>query len=67
MFQDDSGKVIKGLSLDSILASGVPVTVSGMFYASEKFGTIDIKSLINPSINLAKEGFVLSDFQAKSK
>ena len=37
-----------------------------MFYASEKFGTIDIKSLINPSINLAKEGFVLSDFQAKN-
>ena len=66
MFQDDSGKVIKGLSLDSILASGVPGTVSGMFYASEKFGTIDIKSLINPSINLAKEGFVLSDFQAKN-
>ena len=66
MFQDNSGKVIKGLSLDSILASGVPGTVSGMFYASEKFGTIDIKSLINPSINLAKEGFVLSDFQAKN-
>ena len=59
-------KVIKGLSLNSILASGVPGTVSGMFYASEKFGTIDIKSLINPSMNLAREGFVLSDFQAKN-
>ena len=35
MFQDNSGKVIKGLSLNSILASGVPGTVSGMFYASE--------------------------------
>ncbi len=66
MFQDNSGKVIKGLSLNSILASGVPGTVSGMFYASRKFGTIDIKSLINPSINLAKEGFALSDFQAKN-
>ena len=39
MFQDDSGKVVKGLSLNSILASGVPGTVSGMFYALEKFGT----------------------------
>ena len=37
MFQDNSGKIIKGLSLNSILASGVPGTVSGMFYASEKF------------------------------
>ncbi len=66
MFQDNSGNVIKGLSLNSILASGVPGTVSGMFYASEKFGTIDIKSLIDPSIELARKGFVLSNFQAKN-
>ena len=66
MFQDNDGKVIKDLSLNSILASGVPGTVSGMFYVSEKFGTIDIKSLIKPSINLAREGFALSDFQAKN-
>ncbi len=66
MFQDNSGKVVRGLSLNSILASGVPGTVSGMFYASEMFGTIDIKSLIQPSIDLAKDGFVLSDFQAKN-
>ena len=66
MFQDSSGKVIKGLSLNSILASGVPGTVSGMFYASQNFGTIDIESLIKPSIDLAREGFVLSDFQAKN-
>ncbi len=66
MFQDNSGNVIKGLSLNSILASGVPGTVAGMFYASENFGTKDIKSLIYPSINLAREGFILSDFQAKN-
>ncbi|MEK9619067.1 MAG: gamma-glutamyltransferase [Flavobacteriales bacterium] len=66
MFQDSDGKVIKDLSLNSILASGVPGTVSGMFYVSEMFGTIDIKSLIEPSINLAREGFALSDFQAKN-
>ena len=66
MFQDNSGKVIKGLSLNSILASGVPGTVSGLFYASEKFGTKNIKTLIDPSIELARKGFVLSDFQAKN-
>tara|TARA_X000000368_G_scaffold418684_1_gene419398 strand:- start:199 stop:1731 length:1533 start_codon:yes stop_codon:yes gene_type:complete len=66
MFQDKSGKVIKGLSLNSLLASGVPGTVSGMFYASEKYGTINIKALISPSIELARKGFVLSEFQAKN-
>ena len=66
MFQDNSGKVIKGLSLNSILASGVPGTVSGMFYASEKYGTKKIEDLIKPSIELARKGFVLSDFQARN-
>ena len=66
MFQDNSGKVIEGLSLNSILASGVPGTVAGMFYASEKFGTINIEALINPSIELARKGFILSEFQAKN-
>jgi len=66
MFQDNSGNIVKGLSLNSVLASGVPGTVSGMFYASENFGTIKIKNLINPSIELARKGFVLSNFQAKN-
>ncbi len=66
MFQDNSGKIIKGLSLESILASGIPGTVSGMFYAAENYGTKKIANLIKPSIELAKKGFVLSDFQAKN-
>ena len=66
MFQDNSGKVVKGLSLSSILASGVPGTVSGMFYAAENYGTVKIENLIKPSIELAKKGFALSDFQAKN-
>ena len=66
MFQDSSGEILKGLSLNSILASAVPGTVSGMFYASKNFGTIDIESLIYPSINLARKGFAISDFQAKN-
>ena len=65
MFQDNSGKIIKGLSLNSILASGVPGTVSGMFYASEKFGTIDIKDLINPSIELARKALFYLTFKQK--
>ena len=66
MFQDNSGKVIKGLSLSSVLASGVPGTVLGMFYAAEQYGTMEIENLIKPSIELAEKGFILSDFQAKN-
>ena len=37
-----------------------------MFYASEKFGSLKIESLIEPSIKLAKNGFTLSEFQSKN-
>ena len=48
MFQDDSGKIVKGLSLNSIIASGVPGTVPGLLYASDKFVIYDIKVFIIP-------------------
>ena len=66
MYLDDSGNIVKGLSLNSTLASGVPGTVAGLFYASQKFGSLKIESLIEPSIKLAKNGFTLSEFQSKN-
>ena len=66
MYLDENGNVIKGLSLNSTLASGVPGTIAGLFYASEKFGSLKIESLIEPSIKLAKNGFTLSEFQSKN-
>ena len=66
MYLDENGNVIKGLSLNSTLASGVPGTIAGLFYASDKFGSLKIESLIEPSIKLAKNGFTLSEFQSKN-
>ena len=66
MYQDNNGNVIEGLSTNSILASGVPGTVAGLFYALENYGTWDIKPLVQPSIELAKKGFYLSSFQSKN-
>ncbi len=66
MFLDDKGKVIRGLSLNSTLSSGIPGTIAGLFYAIEKFGSLEIEPLISPSIKLAREGFVLSDFQSNN-
>ena len=60
MFLDDSSRVIRGKSLYTALASGVPGTVAGFGYAHEKYGTKSWKSLIEPSINLAYNGFRLT-------
>ena len=66
MFLNKEGDVIKGLSLNSYLASGVPGTVKGMFKAHNLFGSIPIENLIAPAIKIAKDGFTLSNFQASN-
>src|SRR5689334_21141541 len=59
MYLDKDGNVIKGLTTVGWLAVGVPGTVSGLEYAREKYGTMTRASLIEPSIELADDGFVL--------
>jgi gamma-glutamyltranspeptidase / glutathione hydrolase len=59
MYLDKDGNVIKGLTTTGWLAVGVPGTVSGLEYAREKYGTMTLKSLIEPAIKLAEDGFTL--------
>ncbi len=65
MFLDENGNVVKGLSTSSLLASGIPGTVDGMFEIHKKYGSLPIKKLISPAIDLAEKGFILSKFQAE--
>jgi gamma-glutamyltranspeptidase / glutathione hydrolase len=48
------------------LASGVPGSVDGMVKLHEKFGSLDWKLLLEPSIDLAKNGFNLTLKQSNS-
>ncbi len=57
MYLDDSNRVIQGRSLKGGLAVGVPGTVAGMQMALDNFGTLALKKVIDPAINLAKNGF----------
>ena len=66
MFLDADGNVIKNLSLNSYLASGIPGSVKGMFTIHELFGSKSMDDLISPSVKLASEGFRLSAFQANN-
>ena len=60
------GKVDRALALESYLSSGVPGTVYGLYIAHQKFGILPWKKLIEPAIQLAKNGFPISDTLAKS-
>jgi gamma-glutamyltranspeptidase/glutathione hydrolase len=64
MYLDDKGVVTEGLSTDTHLASGVPGTVAGMIYAHSKYGKLPFKEIIQPAIDLAEKGFIVTSKQA---
>lgn len=65
MYLDKEGNVIKGASINGHLSSGVPGTVAGLF-ASAKYAKLSFKKLIQPAIDLAEKGFVISEREAAS-
>jgi gamma-glutamyltranspeptidase/glutathione hydrolase len=64
MYLDESGNVDPKKSRLGHLAAGVPGSVDGMLSAYEKFGTMQWHELIQPAINLAQNGFVLTEREA---
>lgn len=66
MYLDDKGEVIPGLSTSTHLASGVPGTVAGIAEVHNKYGNLSFKEVIQPGIDLARQGFVVSDKLARS-
>lgn len=65
MYLDKDGNPQMNLSQDSHLASGVPGAVAGMF-AAMKYAKLPLKKLIQPAIDLAEKGHVITDMDARS-
>lgn len=64
MYLDKNKEVIPRLSIDGHLAAGVPGTVAGMEAAFKKYSQLkDFKALINPAIQLARDGFKVTQQQ----
>ncbi|WP_419836226.1 gamma-glutamyltransferase [Xanthocytophaga agilis] len=66
MYQDSAGNVIQGLSINGHLAAGVPGAVDGMAEAHKKLGTLPWKDLVQPSVDLARNGVILTEKEANS-
>jgi len=58
-----TGKPKATLSLNGHMAAGVPGTVAGIF-ASMKYAKLPFKTLIQPAIEIAENGFVLTEREA---
>ena len=63
MYLDENKDIIEGLSVIGGLSVGVPGTIAGVFEAHEKHGTLTIKELISPVIELAKKGVIVTEKQ----
>lgn len=66
MYLDENGGIIKGKSTLGAMSIGVPGSVDGMFKVYEKFGSLPFAELIQPAIDLAKKGVVVTKKQAKN-
>jgi len=64
MYLDKNGQVNSALCREGHLASGVPGTAAGLAAAHKKHGKLDWKTLVQPSINLARQGFPLTEKEA---
>lgn len=66
MYQDETGEIVPNLSTEGALAVGIPGTVAGMYDAHKRFGKLEWKEVVQPAIDLAKRGFVVTEKQAAS-
>lgn len=60
MYLNKKGKIIPGLSLNTLKASGVPGSVDGYLTMLKKYGNLSLKQVMAPAIKLAIDGFPLS-------
>ncbi|HZI01854.1 MAG TPA: gamma-glutamyltransferase [Flavisolibacter sp.] len=65
MYLDAQGNVIPNKSLRGHLASGIPGTIAGLFETMQ-FAKLPFRQLVQPAIELAEKGFVISEREARS-
>ena len=66
MYLDKNGDFIENKSTLGAIAVGIPGTIAGIFEAHKKYGTLPIETLIQPAIDLAKNGIIVTQNQANS-
>ena len=64
MYLDSLGHVIPGMSTIGASGAGVPGTIAGIFEVHNKFGSLPIKDIIDPVIELVEQGVEVTAKQA---
>ncbi|MDO3626987.1 gamma-glutamyltransferase [Mucilaginibacter sp. BT774] len=61
MYLDSAGNVVPGMSISTHISSGVPGSVDGMIEAHRKYGHLKWADLVQPAIDLARNGFKITN------
>ena len=61
MYVDKNGNIIKGLSLNGPMSSGIPGVVAGIDHLVKNYGRLSLKEILRPAIKQAKNGFVVTE------
>ncbi|MEZ4859208.1 MAG: gamma-glutamyltransferase [Flavobacteriaceae bacterium] len=65
MYLDEKGMFLSEKSKVGALAVGVPGTIAGVFAVHEKLGSLPIEEILEPVIQLATNGFVVTEMQVE--
>jgi gamma-glutamyltranspeptidase/glutathione hydrolase len=65
MYLNEAGEFLPDLSLEGTTSAGVPGSVAGLIYALEKYGTLPLAEVIQPAIDLARNGWRLEARDAR--
>ena len=66
MFLNSDGEIIENKSTKGGLSVGVPGTIAGLFEVHKKLCSMPFETLIQPAIDLAREGFSVSPRLSRS-
>lgn len=64
MYLDEEGNVIENKSTVGAFAVGVPGTIAGIFEVHKKFGSLSMEEILQPVIDLATNGFIVTNKQS---
>jgi gamma-glutamyltranspeptidase/glutathione hydrolase len=65
MYLDAQGNVIANASVLGYRSIATPGSVAGLVYAERKYGRLGLKRVMEPAIRLARDGFVLTEREAR--
>ncbi len=65
MYLDENGAVLEDLSINGVLAAGIPGMPAALVHIAQKYGKLPLSASLQPAIRYARQGFNIGDRHLK--